>query len=169
MIRWNIAKTKELSILGKRFPSLRPSLSVSSCRACHAQVKLVGVRNLRFLYRGRSPVEIRSRDIAGATLGTYHLKLRQATPQKRRRTSGLVNLWWHFRKFVLSIILITTYCYKILKFTLISSEVNIDFSIKYASRKICIKIFKGVILNFRLYFFDKKYKNRCNTDFNLQI
>lgn len=83
--------TGELSILGEKSSSLRPFLSASSRRACHAQIELVGVRNLRFLCP-RSPMEIRSRDIADATLGTYHPELRQASPQKRRRTSGAVNL-----------------------------------------------------------------------------
>lgn len=80
-------KTREFSILGETSPSPWPSLSASYRRACHAQVELEGVRNLRFLCP-RSPVEIRSRDIVGATLGTYHPELRQASLRKRRRTSG---------------------------------------------------------------------------------
>jgi len=65
------AKTRELSILKKKFPSLWQALSASFRRACHAQVELVGVKNLRFLCP-RSMVEIRSCDITGATLSTYH-------------------------------------------------------------------------------------------------
>lgn len=101
-VGFRVTRRRESFRFSKKSSSLRPSLSASSHRACHAQIDLV--RNLRFLCP-RSPVEIRSRDIAGATLGTYPDSwLRQESPRKRRCTSGAINLW-HLHEFAVSIVL----------------------------------------------------------------